>query len=80
MHGGYPDTCMVGDVREPYGPREFRFEQTPSLDPLVRRCPETGDGGTHNVSTTTDSESVEGHRVLIARARCSCGWEDSRIV
>lgn len=71
---------MVGDAREPYGPGEFRFEQTPTLDPLVRHCPNAGDGRRHNVSATTDSDHVEGQRVLVARAKCSCGWEDSRLV
>lgn len=70
---------MVRDAREPHGPGALRFEQTPTHS-LVRNCPEAGDGSTHNVSATTDSEHVEGHRVLVARTRCSCGWEDSRIV
>ena len=71
---------MVRDAREPHGAGEFHFEQTPSLDPLVQKCPEAGDGETHNVSATTNSDHVEGHRVLVARTRCSCGWEDSRVV
>lgn len=71
---------MVKRAAKPHGVREFRFEQTPSLDPLVQRCPEAGDGGTHNVSTRADSDDLDGSRVLVARARCSCGWEDSKIV
>jgi hypothetical protein len=70
---------MVRDAREPYGAGELRFEQTP-LDPPTQQCPEAGDGETHNVSTTTGSDDVEGRRVLVARAKCSCGWEDSRVV
>lgn len=71
---------MAMEAREPHGAEEFRFEQTPPLDPLVRRCPEAGDGRTHSVSTTTDTDRVDGNRVLVARAKCSCGWEDSRVV
>lgn len=71
---------MVREAREPHGAGEFRFEQTPALDSLVRKCPKAGDGRTHNVSVTTDADRIEGRRVLIARTRCSCGWEDSRTV
>ena len=71
---------MVREAREPHGVGKFRFEQTPPLDPLVKRCPEAGDGSTHNVSTATDTDRVDGNRVLVARAKCSCGWEGSRVV
>ncbi|EMA48810.1 hypothetical protein C448_03038 [Halococcus morrhuae DSM 1307] len=71
---------MVRDAREPYGAGELRFEQTPSLDPLVRRCPEADDGERHDLSTATDTNCTDGRRVLVARTKCSCGWEDERLV
>jgi hypothetical protein len=71
---------MVRDAREPYGAEELRFEQTPSADPPVRRCPEAGDGERHDLSAATDADRLDGRRVLVARTRCSCGWEDRRIV
>jgi hypothetical protein len=71
---------MVRDAREPYGAGEFRFEQTPSLDPFVRRCPEAGRGERHDLSTATNADRVDGRRVLVARTRCSCGWEAERVV
>jgi hypothetical protein len=71
---------MVRDAREPYGAGELRFEQTPPLDPLVRRCPEASRGERHDLSTATDADRVDGRRVLVARTKCSCGWEDERAV
>ena len=71
---------MVRDAREPYGAGELRFEQTPSLDASVRRCPEAGDGSRHDLSTATDTDRVDDCRVLVARIKCSCGWEDERVV